>query len=355
MKKLLTTLFAIVLAISSTLLFACTPATTSESLESSASSESLESQESVEIPANLTFYAPDGAPALSIAKFIKDNENFGMNANISYNVVSASNIGPTMMQGKGDFIVMPVNAASKLYKANASDPYVMTAVVTHGNLYIVSNEELTLEGLKGKVIGVIGRGLVPDLTFKAILQANGLLDSVVEGSTPTDGKITIRYFAEAPEMLPLLKQGMLTVGLLPEPAATKLTTKLASDKTWFRLDAQELYDSETKAYPQAVLMVKKSVYDKYKANIDQMAAAFADNLTWVKANTAEAITAINGVLPEGAVPSLDATSITSTVIDNCKIYYQSAVDAKQEVKDYINKIIAVDNSSAKAISDDFFA
>ena len=72
MKKLLTTLFAIVLAISSTLLFACTPSTTSESLESSASSERLESQESVETPANLTFYAPDGAPALSIAKFIKD-------------------------------------------------------------------------------------------------------------------------------------------------------------------------------------------------------------------------------------------------------------------------------------------
>ncbi len=343
MKKLLTTLFAIVLAISSTLLFACTTTTTSESLESSAS------------PANLSFYAPDGAPALSIAKFIKDNENFGMNANISYNVVSANNIGPTMMQGKGDFIVMPINAASKLYKANASDPYVMTAVVTHGNLYIVSNEEITLEGLIGKVIGVIGRGLVPDLTFKAILKDNGLLDSVVEGSTPTDGKITVRYFAEAPEMLPLLKQGMLTVGLLPEPAATKLTTKLASDKTWFRLDVQELYDNETKAYPQAVLMVKKSVYDKYKANIDQMATAFADNLTWIKANTAESITAINGVLPEGTVPSLDATSITSTVIDNCKIYYQSASDAKQQVKDYIDKIIAVDSSSANAIADDFFA
>ena len=355
MKKLLTTLFAIVLAISSTLLFACTPATTSESLESSASSESLESQESVETPANLTFYAPDGAPALSIAKFIKDNENFGMNANISYNVVSASNIGPTMMQGKGDFIVMPVNAASKLYKANSSDPYVMTAVVTHGNLYIVSNEELTLEGLKGKVIGVIGRGLVPDLTFKVILKDNGLLDSVVEGSTPTDGKITIRYFAEAPEMLPLLKQGMLTVGLLPEPVATKLTTKLASDKTWFRLDVQELYDSETKAYPQAVLMVKKSVYDKYKTQIDGMKTYFDNSAVWVKENSAYAVTTINSHLAQGVTPSLVAENITPAVIENCKIYYENAVFSKTAVKNYINKIISIAPQSAVAISDDFFA
>ena len=47
--------------------------------------------------ASLEFYAPDGAPALSIAKFINDKENFGMDKDVSvhYNVVSANNIGPT--------------------------------------------------------------------------------------------------------------------------------------------------------------------------------------------------------------------------------------------------------------------
>ena len=313
----------------------------------------LFTEESVE-QGELTFYAPDGAPALSIAKFINDGEDFGTDANISYNVVSAGDIGGIMAQGKGDFIVMPVNAASKMYKANSSDPYVMAGVVTHGNLYILSNEEVTLQGLKGKVIGVIGQGLVPDLTFKAILKDNGLLDDVVTGDTPTEGKITIRYFAEASDMLPLLKQGKLTIGLVPEPAATKLTTKLAPEKTWFRVDVQELYDSETKAYPQAVLMVKKSVYDKYKTQIADIAKYFDENLVWIKANPTDAVTAINSVLPEGAVPSLDATALSATVIDNCKIYYQSSADAKQQVKDYINKIIAVNDKAAVATSDDFF-
>lgn len=314
----------------------------------------LFTEESVE-QGELTFYAPDGAPALSIAKFISDGEDFGTGANISYNVVSAGDIGGVMAQGKGDFIVMPVNAASKMYKANSKDPYVMAGVVTHGNLYIISSEEITLQSLKGKVIGVIGQGLVPDLTLKAILKDNGLLEDVVTGDTPTEGKITIRYFAEAPDMLPLLKQGKVTIGLLPEPAATNLTTKVAPEKTWYRLDVQELYDAETKAYPQAVLMVKKSVYDKYKAQINGFAEYFDANLTWIKQNPADAVEVIKGALPEGVIPSLNAGILSATVIDNCKIYYQSSADAKQQVKDYINKIIAVNDKAATATSDDFFA
>ena len=260
-----------------------------------------------------------------------------------------------MQKGEGDFIVMPINVASKLYKAKAESAYVMAAVITHGNLYIVSNEQLTLSDLKGKVIGVIGQGLVPDLTLKAILSDNDLLADVVVGDTATEGKITIRYFAAAPDMLPLLKKGELSVGLLPEPAATKLKTKVAADKTWYTLDVQELYDEQVKAYPQAVLMVKKSVYDANKKKIDGMGEYFTENLAWVKENTADAVTAVTSRLPEGETPSLDAASITPTVVDNCKIFWQSSADAKAQVKDYINKIIAVNAQAAKAIEDDFFA
>ena len=214
----------------------------------------------------LDFVAPDGAPALSIAKFINDKEDFGM-APINYKVVSSSDIGSYMQQAKADFIIIPVNAASKLYKAHSIESYKMLAVVTHGNLYVLSSDNTqSLSDLSGKVIGVIGQGLVPDLTLRAVLSDNGLLDDVVVGDTATEGKITVRYFAQASDMLPLLKQGKLSVGLLPEPACTTLTN---SDRahTWNRLDLQELYDADLKAYPQAVLMVKSSVYNKYKSKI----------------------------------------------------------------------------------------
>lgn len=304
---------------------------------------------------SLTFYAPDGAPALAIAKFINDNEDFDIGVNVSYQVVSSNDIGGVMSQGKGDFIVMPVNAASKLYKANKNSPYVMTAVVTHGNLYLMSSNGITtLESLKGNVVGVIGQGLVPDLTLRTILSANGLLNDVEVGDTAVDGKIVLRYFASAQDMLPLLKQGKLSVGLLPEPAATKLTA-LANNKTWQRLDVQELYDGQAKSYPQAVLMVRKSVYDKYKEKLNSLENMFADNVSWIEQNPELAVNAVNAKLPQGVTPSLVAQNITATVIQNCKIYYQSATDAKQSVINYINKIREIAPNSAVAISDDFFA
>ncbi len=302
-----------------------------------------------------TFVAPDGAPALSMAKFINDSENFGINANFDYKVVASSNIGGFMQQAKADFIIMPVNAASKLYKANSADPYKMVSVITHGNLYLMSSDETnSLEGLKGKVVGVIGQGLVPDLTLKAILADNNLLDSVVVGDTAVDGKITLRYFAQATEMIPLLKQGVLNIGLLPEPACTNLT-KVANNKTWTRVDVQELYDANAKAYPQAVLMVKSSVLAKHSQEINAMKQYFDANITWTMQNVESAINAINGVLAEGVTPSLVATNINATVIDNCKIYFESSSDAKQSVIDYINKIIAINVQSANAVGDDFFA
>ena len=306
-------------------------------------------------PKNLSFYAPDGAPALAIAKFINDSENFGIDGTIDYKVVSSNDIGGIMQNGTGDFIVMPVNATSKLYNANQSSPYVMTAVITHGNLYLMSSDGTeTLDALKGKVVGVIGHGLVPDLTLKAILSDNNLLSDVVASDTATDGKITLRYFSAASDMIPLLKQGKLSVGLLPEPAATNLT-KVASDKTWTRVDVQALYDAELKSYPQAVLMVRKSIYEPFKDQIDGMKTLFETNVSWIKENTESAVNAVNSKLPEGATASLTATTITATVVDNCKIYFENGESAKTAVKNYINKIIQINDKSAKPITDDFFA
>ena len=306
----------------------------------------------------LKMYAPDGAPALSIAKFINDNENFIDGVTVDYNVVSANDIGPKMAQGQADLIVMPINAASKLYKANASDPYKMVAVVTHGNLFLMSSEPTDLDGLKGKVVGVIGQGLVPDLTFRSVLKAHDLLDFVQVGEAPVEGKIVLRYFNDAPSMIPLLKQGVLSVGLLPEPACTNLT-KVANNYTWNRIDVQELYDSEAKSYPQAVLMVKSSVLTKYPTLVEKISEKFDLAVQWVVENPANAVTTVASKLAQGLTPSLNANNINAQVVENCKIKWLASSDAKEYCRKYINGVISVgadlDVPPAKALNDDFFA
>lgn len=165
--------------------------------------------------------------------------------------------------------------------------------------------------------------------------------------------VGVKYFSQASDMIPMLKQGKLEIGLLPEPAATTLTTT-ASDKTWYRTDLQELYDGESKAYPQAVMLVKQSFLNTYPAAVTEMADAFSGNVQWVKDNVSAAVDAVNGVLANGVTRSLTAANVTADVVDGCKIYWQGASEAKQSVKNYIDDIIAIEKTSAVAVADDFF-
>ena len=312
-----------------------------------------------------TFYVPDGAPALAIAKFIAEGDDLGLGHSVDYNVVSSNDISMYLngAKGYGDFVILPVNAASKLYKANAEDPYKMAAVITHGNLFIMSaSENLTAEGLKGQVVGVIGEGLVPDLTLRAALSKAGLSDCIETGDSAAADKITLNYFQQASDMMPLLLSGKLSYGLLPEPAATTLETKAAAQgKTFYRLSLQDMYDAESREYSQAVLMVKSSVAEEYQGVMSALGDKFTAAAEWAAANSAEAVNAVNKNITDkeaGFTPSLQPSAVTAEVIRGCNIRWQGAADAKDDVKAYLADIINVgvglDIPPAVQVGDDFF-
>lgn len=168
-----------------------------------------------------------------------------------------------------------------------------------------------------------------------------------------NGTVTVKYFNAASDLLPALKTGQCSIGLLPEPAATQLT-KMASEKTWYKTDVQALYDGEKKAYPQAVVMVKESFLSTYPDAVEQLANSFDDNVQWVKDNTQTAVNAVNAKVEVGVTPSLQAANITAEVVDGCKIFWQGSQEAKTDVVTYINDIIAVEKDSANPVEDDFF-
>ncbi len=288
-------------------------------------------------------YAPDGAPALSLAKFIADNENFGTGADFNYHIVSASDIGAALNKGSGDIVVAPVNLASKLYKANG---YKMAAVVTHGNLYIMAKEDLTLNDLVGKVVGVVNIANVPGLTFKALLDKNGI--AYEESDTAVEGKVALKGYNDGSELIPALKKNVVTVGLLPEPAANRLTAIAEGYK--YAIDIQESFGS----YPQAVLMVKSGLIEKYPNMISAIRLKFDGAAEYIEENVETAVTAVNGALAEGLTPSLTTANLNATVIENCKIYWQDGASAKEDVSRYIEMIRAIVPASANVPEDDFY-
>ena len=168
------------------------------------------------------------------------------------------------------------------------------------------------------------------------------------------GDVKLKYYKTAPELIAALESGVVDYGVLAEPAATNLENKTKATKTWFRLDVQELYDSKTKSYPQAVMLVKESLLNTFPQLVNAIADKFTDNVTWVTENPADAVNAVNSVIAEGVTPSLKAPALTVQTVKNCNISWQSAIDAKQVVKDYLNSIIAIEPVSATVPSDDLF-
>ncbi len=296
-----------------------------------------------------TFMVPDGAPALAIAKLIYEKDNLGADKNIEYSVLSSTQVMPNLSSGKADIIIAPVNAASMRYNTNGND-YVMVAVITHGNFFILSTTEISVENLKGKQVAVPNKGAVPDWTFKMVLEKYQLPYSQ---DTIDNEKVNIKYnYTEGKDVVKSIMAGSETIGLVPEPAASNLEANYLkkNGQALYRLDLQELYDSEQKAYPQAVLMVKKSVLNANPNLVSALQTKITESASWIKQNVATSVSAIN----DKGGATLDAKTLSEQAINGCKIYWESAIDAKESVKNYINKIIEIDSANASAVSDDFF-
>lgn len=166
------------------------------------------------------------------------------------------------------------------------------------------------------------------------------------------GKVNIKYYQDGSMVAQFIMAGSETIGLVPEPAASNLEKNYLNNKgqALYRLDLQELYDGTTKAYPQAVLMVKKSVLLAHPELVNTLQTKITESASWIKQNTTSAVNAVNS----NGGSSLNVGALSESAIDGCKIYWESALSSKTSVKNYINKIVDIDNTKASAVSDDFF-
>jgi NitT/TauT family transport system substrate-binding protein len=294
----------------------------------------------------LKIYMPDGAPALAMSKLMYERNNLGYD-NVDYTVVSSSNISHSIIQRKADIAILPINMASKILKNG--DAYKVVASVTNGNLYIVGNRDIDGFGdLTNEVVGVIGEGNVPDLNLKCLLNSCGV--EYASSESAIDGKIALRYFADAGNLIPMLKHGEINFGLLPEPAVSKLLS-IASNFN-IELDIQELWEGGS--YPQAVLVVKKELCQNTYL-INNIISALKDNESWIISNPSLAVQAINNNLDEGVVASLQ-TTISTTTIANCNIRIVSTTESGEvaRMKSYLEKIRSVAPQAIGDYTDNLF-
>lgn len=304
---------------------------------------------------HFTVYMPDGAPALSMARLMAQDDKKVEDTSLEYRVVASEAIQSyvTGANPAADICVLPVNLASKLL--GSGEKYKMLGTVTHGNLYILSkkySEEITtanLSSLNGKTVGVVKLADVPGLTLKVVLNDNG---------------ITYNEEGLNADSVYLKSISATDVGLLsevdyyvaPEPAASTKANAVAD--LGIVGDLQQLYGGES-GYPQAVLVAKNSVISfRDGAFVNAFMQEVADGAQWLlSAETTGQIIydAVAAHLPDGASLSIDVNQLNNkTILSHCAIRFERAADCKAEVNGILSKFIAVDAQSAANVSDSFY-
>ena len=210
-----------------------------------------------------------------------------------------------------------------------------------------------LKGLEGKVVYSIGRGNVPDLVFRYLLsKAN--VSYRVGFEEAKDGVVSLSYVSEGTEIIGGLNTGVMSYGVISEPAATVALEKVGKAKRM--LDIQKLYAELTKTtggYPQAALVVKKSFLESHNDYVADFVAAFSENAKWAESQPSEALAAIK------TAGSTSVPKLTAEIAKGCNLGFTSALSAKTQLLGFyegINGVAEPEESKAvpKMPDEEFF-
>ena len=178
---------------------------------------------------------PGGAPALALAAMAVENPE-------QYTTIAADTIAAAFAGKEADFIIAPLNAGAKLYKAGKST-YKLAAVVSWGNLFFAAQkEQITEDDLKGNIT------LFGENTINASVVLYALKENGIEPAGVT-------YLAGAADTQSLLLSDENAIVVTAEPALT--AARMKNDKiTGISVNDLLKQANGMDGYTQAALFVK---------------------------------------------------------------------------------------------------
>lgn len=264
-----------------------------------------------ETPGALRVAAPEGTPALAIARLKTDNATLAGHA-MTYEVVSPSLIAAEMSGGKADVVIMPVNAGANLIRQGAD--YRLISVAVNGSLFMVGSTDdggaIERADIAGSKVACIGQGATPGLVFEYVMRFMGL-ETVAADKTPGENQVAVQYVADGPVAKSLLENDTVDFAVVGEPAATTFKNAMGLNA---ELDMQAAWKDATgeETYPQAGLFVRTSLAADAEF-ISALFDALAASKEWVNSNPSEVGAFMKANLYESA--AFPAPSISRCAID----------------------------------------
>ena len=274
----------------------------------------------------LTVVSPGGAPALALAVLAAESPE-------NYRYIGADTIAAEFAKGEADFIIAPVNAGAKLYKAGKST-YKLAAVVSWGNLFIAAQrDELQAEDLNGADIILFGENTINASVVLYALKANGIEPASVE------------YLAGAAETQALLLTDDQAIVVTAEPA---LTAAMMKKETISAIAVNDLYKQAggQEGYTQAGLFVKAETLENQPEAVEEF-------LKLAEEACGKCTTDVEAVA-EAAVTMeiLGNAKVAAKAIPGCAIRFMAASDAKEQVEMTAN--IDLSQFGGEVPADDFY-
>ena len=273
----------------------------------------------------LKLTAPSGAPALAVATMAAENPD-------NFTFIAADTIAAEFAKAEADFIIAPLNAGAKLYKAGKS-AYKLAAVVTWGNLYVAAQKAgFQLQDINGAKLTLFGENTINASVVLYALKAQGIEPAETE------------YLAGAANTQALLLSDPEAIVVTAEPALTAARMKNEA-LTAFAVN-ELLSAAGIDGYTQAALFVKPET-------AEARPEAVAAYLKQVEEACGKCESDVDAVA-EAAVKLeiLPNAKVAAAAIPGCSIRYAAAADAKADVE----KTVAVDPAQfgGDVPADDFY-
>jgi len=254
--------------------------------------------------------APGGAPALAVAAL-------GTAEPDCLQTVGADAIAAEFGKEEADFIIAPVNAGAKLFKAGKST-YRLAAVVTWGNLVFASQAEgFTPESMNGKKVTLFGENTINASVALYVMEQKGI--------TPAETE----YLATAAATQTLLTSDAEAIVLTAEPAATAATMK--NDKITI-IPLNDLLKEITgdEGFAQAGLFVREKTIQEKPEEVKEWLEKIRASADQCAENVES--TAANAV----ALEILANEKVAQIAIPKCGIRYVAAAEAREQIEKTAN-------------------
>ena len=273
-----------------------------------------------------TLTAPSGAPAIAAAKLAEDDPEH-------FRVIAADTIAAEFSKNEADFIIAPINAGAKLFKAGKSS-YILGAVITQGNLVFASQREgFTMDDINGAKVTLFGENTINASVALFVLEQKGIVPLEVE------------YLAGAAETQTLLMNDAESIVMTAEPAVT--AAKIRNEKiTSIPLTEELNLLTGNNGYAQAGLFIRADTLDNNPEGVREFLAS-------VKTSADAVTTDLDSVVKAAvALEILPNEKVAAAAIPNCGIQYTAAADAKELVEFTAN--IDLSQFGGAVPADDFY-